>query len=58
MAAGDNLAAIESLSHALEIQQTVAGLQKREECYRRVGLRARADEDHRALQQLTAHTLK
>jgi tetratricopeptide (TPR) repeat protein len=58
MAAGDNLAAIESLSHALGIQQTVAGLQKREECYRRVGLRARADEDHRALQQLTAHTFK
>ena len=58
MAGGDNLAAIESLSHALEIQKTVAGLQKREECYRRAGLRARADEDHRALQQLTAHTLQ
>lgn len=58
MADGNNLAAIESLSRALAIQQTAAGLQKREECYRRVGLNARADEDHRALQQLTAGTLK
>jgi tetratricopeptide (TPR) repeat protein len=58
MADGNNLAAIESLSRALAIQQTVASLQKREECYRRVGLHARADEDHRALQQLTARTLK
>jgi tetratricopeptide (TPR) repeat protein len=53
MQRGNNLAAIDSLSHALTIQQTVAGLQKREECYRRVGLLARAEEDHRALQQLT-----
>jgi tetratricopeptide (TPR) repeat protein len=53
MQRGNNLAAIESLSHALAIQQTVVGLQKREECYRRAGLHARAEEDHRALQQLT-----
>ncbi len=58
MARDDNLAAIDSLTHALAIQRTVAGLQKREECYRRAGLGARADEDHRALQELTSRTLK
>jgi tetratricopeptide (TPR) repeat protein len=54
----NNLAAIESLSRALTIQQTVAALQKREECYRRVGLLARAEEDHRALQELTGRVSK
>ena len=54
MAGGNNLGAIDSFSRALAIEKTVAGLQKREECYRRVGLPARAEEDHRALQQLTA----
>jgi tetratricopeptide (TPR) repeat protein len=58
MARGDTLAAIDSLTHALAIQRTAAGLQKREECYRRLGLGARADEDHRALQELTSRTLK
>ena len=57
MAKGDNLAAIESFSRALAIEKTSAALQKREECYRRLGLRARADEDHRALQELTSRTL-
>jgi tetratricopeptide (TPR) repeat protein len=54
---GDNLAAIDSLSRALAIQQTVVALQTREECYRRAGLQARADEDQRALQQLTARAV-
>ena len=58
MVNGDNLAAIESLSRALGIEKTSAALQKREECYRRLGLRARADEDHRALQELTSRTLR
>ena len=58
MARADNLAAIDSLSRALAIQPSAVGLQKREECYRRVGLNARADEDHRALRDLTARTLK
>jgi tetratricopeptide (TPR) repeat protein len=53
MQSGNHLAAIDSLSRALAIQQTPAALEKREECYRRVGLFARAEEDHRALQQLT-----
>jgi tetratricopeptide (TPR) repeat protein len=55
---GDNLAAIESLSRAIGIEKTSAALQKREECYRRLGLRTRADEDHRALQELTSRTLR
>jgi tetratricopeptide (TPR) repeat protein len=54
MQRGDNLAAIDSLSRALAIEQTVGALQKREECYRRAGLQARAAEDQRALRQLTA----
>lgn len=58
MQRGNNMAAIESLSRALTIEQTAAALQKREECYRRVGLLARADEDHRAWQTLTAKGLK
>jgi tetratricopeptide (TPR) repeat protein len=58
MTRGDYLNAIDSLSHALGIRQTASALQKREECYRRAGLNARADEDHRALQQMTASTLK
>jgi tetratricopeptide (TPR) repeat protein len=57
MGKGDNLAAIESFSRALGIEKTSAALQKREECYRRLGLFARADEDHRALQELTSRTL-
>ena len=58
MAEGNNLAAIESFSRALAIEKTAAGLQKREECYRRVGLPARAEEDRQALQELTAGTFK
>jgi tetratricopeptide (TPR) repeat protein len=58
MARGENLAAVESFSKALGIQKTSAALQKREECYRRLGLRARADEDHRALQELTSRALR
>jgi tetratricopeptide (TPR) repeat protein len=58
MQRGNNVAAIDSLSRALAIQQTVAVLQKREECYRRVGLFARAEEDHRALIELTGRVSK
>jgi tetratricopeptide (TPR) repeat protein len=57
MQRGDNLAAIDSLSRALAIEQTVGALEKREECYRRAGLQARADEDQRALRQLTARAV-
>jgi tetratricopeptide (TPR) repeat protein len=58
MARGDNLAAIESFTRALALEKTSAALQKREECYRRLGQQARADEDHRALQDLTSRTLR
>jgi tetratricopeptide (TPR) repeat protein len=49
----DYVTAIESLTRALTINQTVAALQKREECYRRVGLFVKADQDKRALEDLT-----
>jgi tetratricopeptide (TPR) repeat protein len=58
MQSGNNMAAIEDLSRALAIQQTPAALEKREECYRRLGLFARAEEDHRALLQLTGRAEK
>ncbi len=58
MVHGDNLAAIESFSRALALQKTSMALQKREECYRRLGLLARANEDHRALQELTSRKLR
>lgn len=58
MAHGDNLAAVESFSRALALQKTSEALQKREECYRRLGLQARADEDRRAREALTSRTLR
>lgn len=54
MARRDFVAAIESLTRALAINQTATALQKREECYRQVGLITKADEDHRALDALNA----
>lgn len=54
---GDCVAAIDSLSRALAINQTAAGLQKREECYRNVGLIAQADEDRRAYEDMTTRGL-
>src|SRR5439155_467866 len=38
MERGETLSAIESLSHAIEMNRTVTALQKREQCYRRLGL--------------------
>ncbi len=52
MTRGDHLAAVESLTRALAINQTPAALQKREECYVKLGLLAKAEEDHRALEAL------
>lgn len=52
MARGETLSAIESLSHALETTQTALALQKREECYRRLGLHVKAEQDRRALEEL------
>jgi tetratricopeptide (TPR) repeat protein len=58
MERGETLSAIESLSHALDASQTVTALQKREQCYRRLGLLVKAEQDHRALEELNARTPK
>ena len=58
MERGETLSAIDSLSHAIETNQTVAALQKREQCYRRLGLLVKAEQDHRALEELNARTPK
>lgn len=54
MSRGDFVAAVESFTRALAISQTPAVLQKREECYRQLGLLTKADEDHRALDALNS----
>jgi tetratricopeptide (TPR) repeat protein len=58
MQRGAYVEAIASLSHALTLNQTAAILQKREECYRRIGLFVKAEEDHRAIDQLNARGVK
>jgi len=58
MQRGDTLAAIESFTQGLAINQSAASLRKREECFLRIGQRNRADDDHRALQELTARSVK
>ncbi len=52
------LAAVESLSRALSLDQTATALEKREACYRILGWSIKADEDHRALEELTARKFK
>ena len=46
--------AIDSLTRALAINQTAAALAKREECYRKLGLLAKAQNDHKTLEQFGA----
>jgi tetratricopeptide (TPR) repeat protein len=58
MARGETLSAIESLTHAIEANPTVPALQKREECYRRLGLLVKADQDHRALEEMETQTAR
>jgi tetratricopeptide (TPR) repeat protein len=58
MERGETLSAIESLSHAIETSPTVAALQKREQCYRRLGLLVKAEQDHHALEELSARAPK
>jgi tetratricopeptide (TPR) repeat protein len=53
---GDPDAALVSLTRALELNRTPTVLEKREACYRQLGLIAKADEDRRALQELSART--
>ena len=54
----DYMAAVESLSRALSLDQTITALEKREACYRILGWSIKAEEDHRALEELTARKLK
>ena len=54
MKRSDYLAAVESLSHALAINQTVAALAKREECYRKLGLLTKAEDDRKSRDELSA----
>jgi tetratricopeptide (TPR) repeat protein len=58
MERGETLSAIESFSHAIEPNPTAAALQKREQCYRRLGLLVKADQDRRALEELNGRTSK
>ena len=58
MERGETLAAVESLTHSLDSNQTVTALQKREICYRRLGLLVKAEEDRRALEELNAQAAK
>jgi tetratricopeptide (TPR) repeat protein len=52
MARGETLSAIESFTHALESNQTVTALEKREQCYRRLGLLVKAEQDRRTREEL------
>ena len=56
MERGELLSAIDSLSHALENNQTATALQKREQCYRRLGLLVKAEQDRVTLQELNNRT--
>jgi tetratricopeptide (TPR) repeat protein len=58
MERGETLSAIESLSHAIDTTPTATALQKREQCYRRLGLLVKADQDRRALEELNAKMTK
>src|SRR5437588_1859161 len=58
MERGETLSAIDSLTHALETSQTVVALQKREQCYRRLGLLVKAEQDRKALEELNSKISK
>ena len=52
VARGEILSAIDSFTHSLETNQTVMALQKREQCYRRLGLLVKAEQDRKAREEL------
>ena len=52
MKRGETISAIESFTHSLESNQTVTALEKREECYRRLGLLVKAEQDRKAREEL------
>ena len=49
----DYSTAIDSLTRALAINQTAAALANREECYRKLGLVLKAEDDHKALEEFS-----
>jgi tetratricopeptide (TPR) repeat protein len=52
MKRGETISAIESFTHSLESNQTVTALEKREQCYRRLGLLVKAEQDRKAREEL------
>jgi tetratricopeptide (TPR) repeat protein len=52
MARGETLSAIDSLTHSIESNQTAIALEKREQCYRRLGLLVKAEQDRKAREEL------
>ena len=56
MAKGEILSAIESFTHSLEANQTVIAFEKREQCYRRLGLLVKAEQDRKAREELARGT--
>ena len=56
MARGETLSAVDSFTHALETNQTATALEKREQCYRRLGLLVKAEQDRRARLELGRET--
>ena len=52
MVRGETLSAIESFTHAIEANQTATALEKREQCYRRLGLLVKAEQDRKAREEL------
>jgi tetratricopeptide (TPR) repeat protein len=58
MERGETLSAIESLTHAIDTNRTVTALQKREKCYRRLGLLVKAEQDRKALEELNSKDSK
>lgn len=56
MARGETISAVDSFTHALETNQTAAALEKREQCYRRLGLLVKAEQDRRARLELGRET--
>jgi tetratricopeptide (TPR) repeat protein len=52
MARGETLSAIESFTHSIEANQTLTALERREQCYRRLGLLVKAEQDRKAREEL------
>ncbi|HEX4639905.1 MAG TPA: hypothetical protein VH252_00875 [Chthoniobacterales bacterium] len=53
MARGEILSAVDSFTHSLESNETAIVLQKREQCYRRLGLLVKAEQDRKTREELS-----